>query len=247
MGTFYSNDPSTYVQITVIDAASGDPYNFIPARGDDLFGAVYIFYDESVTVGNRYYYFLQDVDSSNFSSYHGPLDVVVGQTSTPTPSKTMTATAGPPTSTSSPTSTPGGPTATRTNTPIPGFFPTATPTISPTPTGTLFPTETPTATETEIPPVDLTLTAIAAALTELPTGTATATTTAIGETTTPTRTPRAAGTPAEEVNGGTDAPIGRIVLVVLVFLLSGGLLTAGILYIARGGFGDGSPVDPPDE
>jgi hypothetical protein len=226
------SDPSNYEQITVIDAVSGIPYDFIPARGEDLFGAVYIFYDEAVTVGGHYYYYLQDVDSSNFSSYHGPEDVVVGQTSTPTPTVTPTG------SNTSPASTTPSPTAsrtpTRTNTPFPGFFPTATPTISPTPTGSPFPTETPTSTETEIPPVDRTLTAIAAALTELPTATATATPTANSAGLTPTRTPRPAATTAPVESPGEDPPVGRILLVVLVFLLSGGLLTAGIVFIARG-------------
>ena len=222
-----SGDLSDFDQVTVIDAASGDPYDFIPARGDDLFGAVYIFYDEAVTVGGHYYYYLQDVDSSNFSSYHGPREVVVGQTSTPIPSATL------PGGTGSPTATPSR-TPTRTNTPFPGFFPTVTPTISPTPTGSPLPTETPTSTETEIPPVDRTLTAIAAALTQLPTATATPTPTADTAGLTPTRTLRPAATPAPVESPGEDPPVGRLLLVVLVFLLSGGLLTAGIVFIARG-------------
>ena len=230
------SNPADYEQITVIDAASGDSFNFIPARGDDLFGAVYIFYDEAVSVGNRYYYFLQDVDSNNASSYHGPREVVVGQTSTPAPSVTPTTTTGPPTSTSpGPTATA---TATRTNTPFPGFVPTATPSISPTPTATPPFTETPTATETEIPPVDRTLTAIAAALTGFPTGTATTTPTPDQAGLIPTRTQRPSATPVPPEAEGRSLPIGRILLVVLIFLLSGGLLTVGIVYIARNSAGD---------
>ncbi|HUF37517.1 MAG TPA: hypothetical protein VMN57_03250 [Anaerolineales bacterium] len=231
------NDPATYVQVTVIDAASGAPFDFIPARGDDLLGAVYVFYDEAVTIGSRYYYFLQDVDSSNSSSYHGPEEVVVGQTSTPAASVTPTGTAGAPTSTGSAAT--AAPTATRTNTPVPGFFPTATQTASSTLTGTAAFTDTPQPTATEISPIERTLTAIAATLTGFPTETTTATSTGLLPSETSTRTPLPISTTEGTGAVGEGPPTGRILLVVLVFLLSGGLLTTGIVYLIRDQAGRG--------
>lgn len=243
-------NPADYDQITVIDAVTGDPYDFIPARGEDLIGAVYPFYDEDVVIGTRYWYLLQDVDSSSSSSYEGPVDAVVGQTPTPTtipvtPSSTSAAPS--PTPSRTPTRTP-----TRTNTPLPGFIPSATPAPSLTPTVTLPPTATSTFTQSPIPPVDLTLTGIAVALTGMPTGTTTATSSPGPASPTPTRTARPSPTLSLAADAGDGPPVGRILLVVLIFLGSGGLLTAGVLFIARGSAGQGAdeversdpPIDP---
>lgn len=235
-------DPGTYTPIQVVDANTGVSYNFIPARGDDLTGALYEFYDPNVTIGTRYFYFLQDVDTNNISTFEGPREAVAGQTSTPTASITPTRTRTPIPS--------GSATATRTAVPVP--FRTATPTRTRTPLPmTATETETPTSTITPDPslaPVELTMTAISIELTALPTITPTVTTTPVVLANLPSATPNEEPgitlTEAAALEEGPPLPAGRIALIVLVVLASGGLLTGGILFIMRregGETGEGTP------
>lgn len=229
------SDPSAYTPIQVIDANTGESFNFVPARGDDLTGALYEFYDQNVSIGTRYYYFLQDVDTNNNSSFHGPIEAVAGQTPTPSPSVTSTG--------------PGGATATRTPTPSGSRTPTRTPTLAPFRTATSTPTRTPfpqTATETEtststitpdpsLAPIELTETAISVTLTNLPTHTATVTPIVLANRPIATATPLPGIrlTEAAALEEGPPLPAGRIALIALVVLASGGLLTGGILFIVR--------------
>ncbi len=239
------SDPAFYTPIPVIDATDGAPYTFIPARGDDLMGAKYGFYDEEVIIGTRYYYLLEDVDTSNSSGFTGPLEAVAGQTNTPTPFPTLTRT---PTATN---------TATRTNTPDPrtpsptaSRTPTRTPTRTNTPQGgartntplppTSAPTETPIPSltptlEPGVTPLNATLTALAIALTEFPTNTPTRQ--VIARITTTPRAPTAIASPTSDAGGlfeNADAgTLGRIALVIVLFLGSGILLTGGIILLAR--------------
>jgi len=103
--------------------------SFMPAQGDGLLGAIYVYNDTAVTNGVTYYYKLEAVDNSQNVEFHGPISATPGPTPTFTAIRVATATA-----TTAPTSTP---TLARTSTPIP--MPTATfqvpsPTFTPTPT-----------------------------------------------------------------------------------------------------------------
>jgi hypothetical protein len=231
------NDTSFYTPVPVIDATSGVPYTFIPARGDSLLGAYYPFYDENVAIGTRYYYLLQDVDTSNFSSYHGPIEVVAGQTNTPTPTPSSTSPPSSPTRTPTSSPSPAGPSATpsatRTATPISR---TATPTVafSATATSSLTPAGTQ---DPDVTPLDATLTAIARALTELPTATRTPVPLAQAQTPTPTDLVALNTAPSPDADSGLlpaagSGQIGRLVLVILLFIGSGGLLTGGVIFLA---------------
>lgn len=111
--------------------------NLIYGEGD-IIGATYSFTDTDITPNINYYYKLEDVDTSNISSFHGP--VVVGP-ATPTPSLTPSSTPETPTITNTPANT-----TQPSNTPT--FDPSASPTFSPTPTLSLTPSITPTASET---------------------------------------------------------------------------------------------------
>lgn len=183
---------------------------FIPAQGDGQTGAYYSWTDTNVQNGVAYYYWLEDINASNQSTYHSPPVLVIPSavpsptstptaTQTPTPTQTPTQTPTPtatltptPTSTPTPTRTPTqtptrtpSPTPTRTptktNTPVPGSTPTHTATPTRTPTPTPTATQTPTPTKTNTPPPGST-----------PTRTATPTRTPL-----PTATTRAVGAPAD--------------------------------------------------
>lgn len=259
--TIGGTDYSSYDRIEVIDANSGNPFTFIPARGDSLLGAIYSFVDpfNSGEVGTRYYYVLEDVDSSNNSTYHGPLEAVAGQTPTPTSTSapataTPTASPVPPTNTptltatTGPTNTPGPsptpspitPTATpsRTNTLAPGQTPLATATPGPgTGTATPEPTETPSATLTFTPtledPVGATLTAIVAAVTPLPTSTPIVVAVAPTATRIVLPSPSPSPTPEGGLAGAGSGSLLRVGLTVLAVIVFGGLLTAGIFFYIR--------------
>lgn len=229
---------SQFTPIPVIDATSGVSYDFIPARGDDLIGALYSFFDEEVIIGTRYYYFLEDIDTSNLSSFHGPVEVVAGQTSTPTPAATPTSTP----------VTPSGPTPTPTQTSPPQTSAPPTSTDQPTASPTQEPAQTSTPVPTAGTPVssfDKTLTAVYASVTEIPSETASA---GSGLTATPTPAAAAALPQATRINptsapdtstspGDQDAGpgilSGRLLPALLVLLASGGLLTAGVILLAR--------------
>jgi hypothetical protein len=255
-------NPALYTPVPVIDATSGAPFTFIPARGDGLIGALYNFRDEDVVIGTRYYYFLEDVDTSNVSGFTGPVEAVAGQTATPTVTPTRTNTPLPPTATPTATRTP-----TRTNTPGPGTpsvtpirTPSRTPTRPPTRTNTPAPgvrTDTPTPQPSPTPefsptpsntldpglsPVDATLTAIAQILSATPTATipgnpiARVTEEAARATAAPptaTRRPPAPTAAAQAEPAADAGAVMRLALVALVFLGSGALLTGGIIFLAR--------------
>ncbi len=231
------SNTDNYTPVPVVDATSGTQFSFIPARGDSLLGAYYPFYDENVQIGTRYYYLLQDVDTSNFSSYHGPIEVVAGHTNTPTPAAS---------STSAPTSA-----ATRTPTRTSTISPSATPTpgnITPG-AGTTTPTATATTTPTgsgtpggtlapDVTPLDATLTAIAQALTEMPTATSTRVSLAQAASPSPTVQVTLNLLPSPSAEAGQpeaagEIQFGRLVLVILLFLGSGALLTGGVIFLAR--------------
>lgn len=226
-------DPANYVQIEVIDAETGLAYTFIPTRGDSIVGAYYPFYDEQVTIGVRYYYFLQDVDFNNNSSYHGPVEVVAGQTPTPTlapasptASVTATATGATPTRTVTPTAT-RTPTVTPTRTATPRRTlvaprsPTPSPSVSPT-SGTLTPSPAlPTAT-TGIPPLDASLTALAETITPFPTNTPAIVAHFFTRTPLPTRT--ATLVDRGLLTGAESGVAGRAILIVIGLVVSALLL-----------------------
>ncbi len=219
-------DPSQYGQVPVFDPQFNQTLTFIPARGDDLTGAVYVLYDENVTTGTRYFYYLQDIDTTNNSFYHGPIEVVGGQTATPIGGPSAT-----PTKTRTPTPTPTGTTTnipTRTLTPTPTIPPTAMPTETPVTPAPVLPTG--------ISEIDLTLTAISFELTALPTATETATPLVLAEAVTgalPGSTPTISTQFQPEPDLRVSFLTGRIAFVIGVLLLSGALLTWGFFFLIR--------------
>ena len=56
-----------------------------------------------------------------------------------------------------------------------------------------------------------------------------------------TRTPTTTAIPTVVVEPASGPPAGRLLVVVLVFLASGGLLTAGVIYFVRGNAGKTKP------
>ena len=52
--------------------------HLVPARGDSMTGASYMYEDHDVTVGQTYYYQLEDIDNAGYSIFHGPVSVFVG-------------------------------------------------------------------------------------------------------------------------------------------------------------------------
>jgi len=172
---------------------------FMPAQGDGLLGAIYVYTDTTITSRVTYFYKLEDMDNSQNSQFHGPISATPGQAPTPTVTQIATATA---TATAVPTSTP---TLTRTSTPAP--TPTITimrtPTLTPTAISTSIPTTmpaiVPTSTPTLIPTIASTNTpaptpTVARTSTPTPTLPTTSTSTplqtpAITNTSTPSSTP----------------------------------------------------------
>ncbi len=112
------NEDGTYQKIAV-RVPGNSPAEFVPGVGSEV-GGTYEVFDDSVTVGQSYFYKLQDVpDNGSAGEFFGPFSPEAPATATPSP--TATATPIPPTATPlPPTATPLPPTAT----PIP---PTATP------------------------------------------------------------------------------------------------------------------------
>lgn len=122
--------------------------DLIPAEGD-IVGAVYQHTDADVEPGRTYFYWLEAVEVTGASAFHGPVSATVPlpATATPTPTPTNTPTVTPmPTPT--PTGIPGA-TPTPTSTPLPGLPPSATPTPIPSPTATPVPTRPPLPTATQ--------------------------------------------------------------------------------------------------
>jgi len=102
--------------VTRSDSATGTftrVSEFIPREGDDLTGWVYDpWIDEDTTLGNTYWYKLEEITNSQDSEFYGPIAAVAGVPATVTPTATHT-----------PTATPT-PTRTRTFTPSPTATPT---------------------------------------------------------------------------------------------------------------------------
>lgn len=129
----------------------------IPAQGD-IAGASYEWIDSDVVGGPTYYYYLEAVEISGSTAFHGPVSasLPLPPTDTPTPTPTPTPTYTP-SATPTPSLTPSmTPTPTRTPTPSPTASLTLTPspttTPRPSPTGTLRPTRPrPTVTSTRTP------------------------------------------------------------------------------------------------
>ncbi|HNB50671.1 MAG TPA: hypothetical protein PK530_01940, partial [Anaerolineales bacterium] len=119
--TVGGNLPGDYVIIPLTDVETGVTDTFVPPRGD-LIGALYAYYDQNVTLGNTYYYFLQAVENTGNSQFFGPYSLNLPGTPTVTPTSTRTAT---------PTATP-----TVTLTGATSVSPSTTPTPSNTPTRT---------------------------------------------------------------------------------------------------------------
>jgi len=54
--------------------------DIIEPQGDEFLGASYFYEDTSVTLGKRYFYKLEDVDSSTGeSTFHGPVSAKAGK------------------------------------------------------------------------------------------------------------------------------------------------------------------------
>lgn len=133
------------------ESAEGDSVpisDLIPAEGD-IVGAVYQYTDADVEPGRTYFYWLEAVEVTGASAFHGPVSATVpfSATATPTPTPTNT-----PTATPTPTPTPTGiPGATPTPTPTPTSTPTSTPPSSPQPSPSVTPTSTPVPVPTATP------------------------------------------------------------------------------------------------
>ena len=48
----------------------------IPADGSAAAGAEYNFVDQNLLNGKRYFYLLEDIDTGDISTFHGPVTVV---------------------------------------------------------------------------------------------------------------------------------------------------------------------------
>lgn len=234
-----SSNPADYTAIPVLDTFDNTTRVLVPARGDGVTGATYIVYDENVTIGTRYYYFLQDIDTNNQSYYHGPVEVVAGQTPTPTNSGPTST----PTKTRTPTTTPVRTatlivTRTRTPTPTASQQPSNTP-LPPTPTHTLVP---------GLSDIDMTLTGIALQVTALTTETPAAGPSGMADTGREELSQSPAATENAGLQPATDRTqdlseidpqvpgfrlTGRIGLVIAVMLLCGALLTFGFFFFVR--------------
>ncbi len=134
-----------------------DPVStLIAPQGVEGLGAQYSYLDEDVINGNTYYYILEEVESDQSITQHGPISAVAGETTaTPTATASASPTATPSPSTTADTETPtatvtGSQQATETRTPTPTKTTTLRPTL------TLFPTvtNTRTPTPTPVPPTD---------------------------------------------------------------------------------------------
>lgn len=244
------NLPGDYATIPLTDVETGETDPFVPPKGD-LIGALYAYYDQNVTAGTTYYYFLQAVESTtDDSQYFGPYTITLsGGSPTVTPTATSTATPSPtPTATQtgatsvSPSATPTpSVTPTRTQTSLPSSTPrpstpvptsppfntvtptrTNTPTPGPSPTFTLSPTVTPSPSVT-LAPLDLTLTVVIAQVSPLPTYTLPP----------PTRTPFPTWTPT---SSPTTVPVTPGVLDGVSSTGLFGLFLAGFLFLSGGGF-----------
>jgi len=75
--------------------------SFMPAQGDGLLGAIYVYNDTAVTNGVTYYYKLEAVDNSQNVEFHGPISATPG----PTPTALSTSTTTQPLPMGSPTTT----------------------------------------------------------------------------------------------------------------------------------------------
>lgn len=53
--------------------------SLIPAASDPLTGSSYKYEDQAVQPGQKYYYLLEDVDSSGTTTRHGPIEVTAQQ------------------------------------------------------------------------------------------------------------------------------------------------------------------------
>ncbi|RME12028.1 MAG: hypothetical protein D6802_05385, partial [Ardenticatenia bacterium] len=78
-----------FVHRTTSDTAFPDDSTrvspFIPAQGDGQTGAYYAWTDTDIQVGQVYYYWLEDINASNQSTYHSPPVLVIpGAAPTPT-------------------------------------------------------------------------------------------------------------------------------------------------------------------
>lgn len=135
------------------ESAEGDSVpisDLIPAEGD-IVGAVYQYTDADVEPGRTYFYWLEAVEVTGASAFHGPVSATVPLPATATPTPTPTNT---PTVTPMPTPTPTGtPAVTLTPTPTPTSTPPSSPKPSPsvTPTSTPVPVPTATPVPTRIP------------------------------------------------------------------------------------------------
>jgi len=100
--------------------------SFIFAKGDSLSGGEYEFLDVNVLNGVNYWYLLEEVDTNQGSSLHGPEHAIpLGPTITPSPTPTITLT-------STPTIEP-------TSSPIPRTSPQPTATVNPQPADDNYP------------------------------------------------------------------------------------------------------------
>lgn len=81
--------------------------SFIPAQGDDLTGASYVYTDTNVTNGTTYWYLLESIDFGQNSVFHMPPSSVIpgAEDSTPTATATRTTTLTPQTAAATSTAT----------------------------------------------------------------------------------------------------------------------------------------------
>jgi hypothetical protein len=89
----------------------------IPARGDSLTGATYVYTDTAVTDGIIYWYKLEAIDLGQGSAFYGPITAIPGATFTPSVTPLPGQTTTPPEIRGTPVS------GLVTNTPAPGVYP----------------------------------------------------------------------------------------------------------------------------